>query len=131
MTDFASMPGPALVKAFNEMAPKLNLNPVKKFRTRGEGVARCEKAEAALTSAPSKPKTEKKPRSRTANGVRIAVEAEKNPKREGSRAAKAFAEMTKYLEGHPQCSLQEVIENTTYRMGDYNWDLDHKFIRKV
>lgn len=131
MTDFASMPGPALVKAFNEMAPKLDLNPVKRFRTRGEGVARCEKAEAAVAALSQRPKTEKKPRSRTANGVRIAVAVDKNPKREGSRAFRAFAEMSRYLEAHSQCSLLEVIENTSYGMGDYNWDLDHKFIRKV
>ena len=136
MTDFNTMSGPDLVKAFNEMAPKLNLNPVKKFRTLEEGRKRCVRTAELVSAFAHKPKEEKppkekKPKTRAANGIRIAVVVDKNPKREGSSSFKRFEEMMAYVAKHPQCALGEVIEQTSYRMGDYNWDLDHEFIRKV
>lgn len=54
--------------------------------------------------------------------------SEKNPRREGTKAAERSADMIKYLGKHPSADASEVIANTKYRGDDLNYDVAHKFI---
>jgi len=130
MIDYNEMSGPDLVKAYNEMAPKMNFKPVAKFAKKADGVRRCETLAkmiaAQSTSSPKKAKEVK-----AANGIKIIPAVETNPKKKGSTAAARFSEMCTYVSENPDKDLGDVIKNTKYRMGDYEWDLDRGFIKRV
>lgn len=54
----------------------------------------------------------------------IVVIAEGNPRSPTAKAFKKWAEMKAYLAVHPRASIKEVSSATSYKIGDFRWDLE-------
>lgn len=132
MTDINAMRGPELVSHFNSMADAVGKKPVKKFRTLAEARKRCVDIEAEFSKKQAKPtNSEKKPKKGQFGNFKIELLKEENPRNKSSTVHKRFEEMKAYLKAHPNCTLKDVIENTTYRRIDFIWDSDRGTVRKV
>jgi hypothetical protein len=118
------MTGPELVQAYNAMAGTLGKKPIKKFETKVDGARRCAEFDVLINSA--KPKKASNGNGSKPRGEDVSItRVEANPKKAGSKSAKRYEEMEKYVKSHPGCKLSEVIKETSYRKADYKWDSAH------
>jgi hypothetical protein len=86
-------------------------------RKREDGFARLL---AMKDGAPSVPKMQK-----PTFGVGVYIKAlASNPRKEGTRAWRAYAEMETFLEKDPGASVDRILASTSYRRDDFSWDLE-------
>ncbi len=88
------------------------------------------KAKANGKKAKAEPKAKAnngKSRSRIPEG-KIIIKAKANPRREGTKAHKLYAEMEAYVKKHPGATAADVLAKTNYRINDLQWDLSRKDI---
>jgi hypothetical protein len=76
------------------------------------------------TASAKAPKV-KKPKAGAPEG-KLILKVDKNPRREGTKAASRFDEMFKYVKAHKGATVQDVFDNTGYRLDDLNWDIAAK-----
>lgn len=87
---------------------------VEKKAKKEEGLARLRALKGTAEPKPAKP----------AFGIGVYIKAlSPNPRKIGTRAFNAFAEMTLFVVKNPGVSVDVVLEKTSYRRDDYAWDL--------
>lgn len=104
----------------------------KRFRRMME-IEEQEKKERSLNSLKervAKEKKERPPKPKMGQGlvIKLQPDAKRAP---GTKAAARFADMIVYMKAHPNADVAEVIQNTTYRIDDYKWDLNKGNIKVV
>ena len=128
--DFKTMNGPQLVAAYNEMAAKAGIDPVKRFSNAAVGLRRC--LDLAAKAAPVAPKATKVKAEKTKADGRISkfgsdivlqIVAKENPRSKGTNAHKKWEEMVAFMAKNKSAKLVEVFAATSYQRKDYVWDL--------
>jgi hypothetical protein len=122
MTSINELSGPQLVEFYNARSGK---PAIKKFRTRADGIARCKK----LAPPPANRKN-----SRTKFGAGVVIEVIKtvNPRRSGTRAWATYEELLALAKKTDnKVVVSDLLEKTSYRRPDFEWDLEKGNIRKA
>lgn len=97
------------------MTKKTSVRKSRKSTKQVKTTSRAKSAKSAVKTQPVK------------DDKKIVFVAEQ-PRREGTKAFKLYAEMKKFV-GKRKVPVSEVFENTNYRRVDLNWDVKRGYVK--
>lgn len=143
MSSLDGMSNKELVDLYNKMAETAGLRgkevtQVKKFKDHATAVTRTRKlgewiaatGNGKMTEPEPREKKEKEPRPRKSSAVKepfgddlVIIEVAENKRFKNTISHRHYEEMARYMEKHPDASVDEVISSTSYRRQDFDHDL--------